>query len=302
MEKFLQVLVLGLVGGSVYGFIAIGMVLVYRTTGVLNVAHGGIGVLCAYVAWDLITLRGVPYYLGILAGVVLAAGLGAVFEWGVVSRLAGQPALQSGATLGLYVLLQGITFMPSWWTTKIFQILPSPLLNKGFRLDAAQGQYVSYDQLLMVTALASVSVGLYWMLRRTRLGLAMRAVSDDTSAAPLMGIRYEAVSRVVWTMSFSLSALTTMLLAPILLLDNISLTLLTVKALTVAFVGGLVSLPLTVAGALLLGCLEAASDLYWGSVTQLKHSWPFLLMLAVLVVRSSRGRRSVLDDAPAVAA
>jgi branched-chain amino acid transport system permease protein len=302
MARFLQVLIIGLIGGSIYGFIAIGMVLVYRTTGVLNIAHGGIGVLSAYIAWDLITLRGVPYYLGLLIGIVFAGLLGLFFEWAVIQRLAGQPALQTGATLGLYVLLQGVTFMPPWWTNNVFQVLPSPLLNHGTKFSFANNQFINYDQFLLLGSLAICSAGLYWMLRRTRIGLSMRAISDDPSAAPLMGIRSEMVSRMVWTMSFCLSALTTMLLAPILLLDNISLTLLTVKALTVAFMGALVSLPLTIAGSLLLGALESASDIYWGNHAWVKHSWPFALMIVVLMVRAGRGRKTILDDAPAVAA
>jgi branched-subunit amino acid ABC-type transport system permease component len=302
MEKLLQVLIIGVLGGAVYGFIAIGMVLVYRTTGVLNIAHGGIGVLSAYIAWDLITLRGVPYYIGIAVGILFAGALGLFFEWAVVQRLAGQPALQTGATLGLYVLLQGVTFMPPWWTNNVFQVLPSPLLNKGVKASFANDQYINYDQILLIGSLALCSIALYWMLRRTRIGLAMRAISDDPSAAPLMGIRHQLVSRTVWTMSFCLSALTTMLLAPILLLDNISLTLLTVKALTVAFIGALVSLPLTIAGALVLGAAESASDIYWGDLAWLKHCWPFALMVLVLVVRATKGRKTILDDAPAVAA
>ena len=90
------------------------------------------------------------------------------------------------------------------------------------------------------------------MLRRTRIGLAMRAVSDDPTAARLMGVRDRLVSPVVWGLAFGISGLTTMLVAPILFLDNTTIVALTLKALTVTFIGGLVSLPLTVLGALLL--------------------------------------------------
>ncbi|HZQ78612.1 MAG TPA: branched-chain amino acid ABC transporter permease [Acidimicrobiia bacterium] len=302
MDKFLQMALIGVILGSMYGFIAIGMVLVYRTTNVLNVAHGGIGILSAYIAWDLIVLRGLNYYLGVTIGIVFAAMLGFFFEWIVIRRLAGQPALQTGTTLALYILLQGVTGMPNSWTKLQFQILPSPLINKGFRVPHTNNQLVTYDQLILVVSLAVISIALYWMLRRTRVGLAMRAVSDDSSAAPLMGIRHEVVSRVVWTVSFALSGLTTMLLAPIFLLDGITLSLLTVKALTVAFVGGLVSLPLTIAGALSLGVLESYSDIYIPNHGWLKPAWPFILMLCVLAFRFAQGRKTILEDAPAVAA
>src|SRR5207249_10948911 len=98
-------------------------------------------------------------------------------------------------------------------------------------------------------------------------GLPWRAVCDAATAAGAMGIRQELVAPVVWGLAFGLSGLTTMLLAPILNLDNTSLTAFTLKALTVTFVGGLVSLPLTVLGALLLALLEARTQLYLPTAT-----------------------------------
>jgi branched-subunit amino acid ABC-type transport system permease component len=301
MSKLLQVLVIGVIAGSIYGFIAIGMVLVYRTTGVLNIAHGGVGILSGYIAHELIHFRHLPYYVGITGGVAFACGLGYLFELLVVRRLPGQPILQSAATLGLYVLLVGVVVTVPWWTKNTFQVLPSPLLNKTVRVPGT-AQAVTFDQLLLMAALALFSIGLYVMLRRTRIGLAMRAVSDSPTAAGLMGIRPDWVSRVLWILAFGLSGVTTMLLAPITLLDNNTLSLLTLKALTVAFLGGLVSLPLTVLGAMILGCLESANDLYLVQLPDLKYAWPFILMLVVLVWRSTQRRHSVLDDMPAVAA
>ncbi|HEV8623416.1 MAG TPA: branched-chain amino acid ABC transporter permease [Acidimicrobiia bacterium] len=301
MSKLLQVLVIGTIAGSIYGFIAIGMVLVYRTTGVLNVAHGGIGILSGYVAHEIINIRHQSYYAGIGGGIAVAALLGLLFELIVVRRLPGRPDLQTAATLGLYTLLLGVVVTVPWWTTNAFQVLPSPLLNKTFRVPGAN-QAITYDQVVLLVALALFSAGLYWMLRRTRIGLAMRAVSDSSSAAGLMGIKPEVVSRVLWIVGFGLSGLTTVLVAPITLLDANALSLLTLKALTVAFIGGLVSLPLTVAGGLILGSLEAFNDLYLVDFPDLKYAWPFVLMVVALVWRAAEKRRSVRDDAPVVAA
>src|SRR5919206_115772 len=139
--------------------------------------------------------------------------------------------------------------------------------------------------------------GLYFILRRTRVGLAMRAVSDDATAARLMGIRQKLVAPVVWGLGFGLSGLTTMLLAPILSLDNTSLTAFTLKALTVTFVGGLTSLPLTVFGAFLLSMLEVWSQLYAGDVKGLSDAWPFIILIVVLVARFARGTKALEDSA-----
>src|SRR6266550_2238322 len=149
MDKLIQMLVIGVILGSIYGFIAVGMVLVYRTTNVLNIAHGGIGILSAFMAWDLIVLRRYNFYVGVTIGILFAALLGFFFEWFIIRRLAGQPALQTGTTLALYILLQGVSGMPDRWTKLQFQILPSPLINKGFRVPRSNNQLVTYDQLVL---------------------------------------------------------------------------------------------------------------------------------------------------------
>jgi len=301
MEQLLQTLVIGTVYGSLYGFIAVGMVLVYRTTGVLNVAHGGIGILCAYVARELFFFRGWPYYPSLLAAVLLGCVLGLLFERLVIRPLEGNTTLQTAATLATYVLLTGITFLPQKWVDQPFQSFPSPLTSHTVKIPGANGQVVNGDQILLVIALAVVLAGLSLLLKRTRAGLAMRAVSDDAEAAGLMGIQPQRVRMGVWVFSFGLSALTTLLVVPITLLETNTLSLLTLKALTVAFLGSLVSLPLTVAAALALGILESYSDIYVYQYPELKPAWPFLLMFVLLLVKFGRGRKSVLDDQPSVA-
>src|SRR2546428_3789391 len=103
MSKLLQTIIIGAVTGSLYSLLARGMVLVYRTTGVLNIAHGGVGVLAGFMAWDLVTLRHWPYYAGVLAGVAFAVALGLVFERFVARRMANAGS-RTVATLGLFLM------------------------------------------------------------------------------------------------------------------------------------------------------------------------------------------------------
>lgn len=283
MGRLLQTLVIGTISGSLYALIAMGMVLVYRTTGVLNIAHGGVGVLSGFVAWDLMTLRHWPYYAAVVAGVILAVLIGLAFERFVI-RVVPNPALQTVSTLGLFIFLQGIVFVVPWWSNTATKLFPSPLLDKQLQIPGAD-YAVGYDKLVLVAAVAICLVGLYFMLRRTRIGLAMRATSDDRVAARLVGIRSQLVSPVVWSLAFGISGLTTMLIAPILFLDPTSITALTLKALTVTFAGGLVSLPLTVMAALSLACLEAFSQVYLPDAKGLSDAWPFILMVVVLLAR-----------------
>ena len=300
MTKFVQTLVIGVQYGCIYAMIAMGMVLVYRTTGVLNIAHGGVGVLAGFVAWDLNTIRNWPYFAAITAGIAVAIVSGLLFERLIVRRLAS-PALATVATLGLFLLLQGLVFVVPWWGNTWGQAFDSPFRTwTPVRIPGAN-YALSWDQLILFGNVLLFFAGLYFILRRTRVGLAMRAVSDDATAARLMGIRERLVAPVVWGMGFGLSGLTTMLLAPILSLDNTSLTAFTLKALTVTFVGGLTSLPLTVVGAFALSGLEVWSQLYMREVKGLSDAWPFIILVVVLLARFARGTKELEDTAVAQA-
>jgi branched-subunit amino acid ABC-type transport system permease component len=299
VSKLLQTIIIGAVTGSLYSLLALGMVLVYRTTGVLNIAHGGVGVLAGFVAWDLVRLRGWPYYPGLLAGVTFAVVLGLAFERFVVRRLPN-PGSRTVATLGLFLLAQGVVFAVPWWSNNSAQLFPSPFTGRTVRIPGAD-YAVPYDQIILMVTVGLLFLGLRFMLRRTRIGMAMRAVSDDPSASRLMGVREEMVSPVVWGMAFGIAGLSVMLIAPVNLLENSSIVAFTLKALAVTFVGGLVSLPLTVLGATILALLEAFTQIYAADVRGLPSAWPFILMVAVLIVRLIRPTKALDEQALATA-
>src|SRR5205807_10544378 len=158
VTKLIQTIIIGLEYGCVYSLIAMGMVLVYRTTGVLNIAHGGIGVLAGFVAWDLVRLRHWPYYPGLLAGIAFAVVLGLAFERWVVRRLPNAGS-QTVATLGLFLLAQGVVFAVPWWSNNSAQAFPSPFTGKTVRTPGAD-YAVSPDQLLLVAPVVPLFLGL----------------------------------------------------------------------------------------------------------------------------------------------
>ena len=299
MTKLIQTLVIGLEYGCVYALIAMGMVLVYRTTGVLNIAHGGVGVLAGFVAWDLNTLRGWPYFPAIAVGIGVAISSGLLFERFVARKVPESVPGHRGHPGPV----------PAPPGARVRHSLVGQHVGPGVQLavrqqaggDPGADYAVSWDQLILFGNVLLFMGGLYFILRRTRVGLAMRAVSDDATAARLMGIRQKLVAPVVWGLAFGLSGLTTMLLAPILLLDNTSLTAFTLKALTVTFVGGLISLPLTVAGAMTLSLLEVSTQLYLPNARGLSDAWPFIILIVVLVARFARGTKALEDTAVAPA-
>lgn len=295
MGKFLQTIIIGVISGALYSLLAMGMVLVYRTTGVLNIAHGGVGVLAGFVAWDLVVKRGWPFYAGVLAGIAFAVVLGLVFERWVVRRMPTAGA-RTVATLGLFLLAQGMVFVVPWWSDNSAQIFPSPWAGRTVEIPGAD-YAVSYDQLILLGTVVLFFLGLRHMLRRTRLGIAMRAVSDDPAASRLMGVHEDRVSPVVWGLAFGIAALSIMLIAPIQLLESGTIVAFTLKALAVTFVGGLVSLPLTILGAMILAMLEAFTQIYAAEILGLSDAWPFILMVAVLVVRLIRPTKVLGEQA-----
>jgi branched-chain amino acid transport system permease protein len=231
--------------------------------------------------------------------VAFAIVLGLAFERFVVRRLPNAGS-RTVATLGLFLLAQGVVFAVPWWSNNSAQVFPSPFTGRTVRIPGAD-YAVSYDQVLLLVTVGLLFVGLRFMLRRTRIGMAMRAVSDDPSASRLMGVREELVSPVVWGMAFAIAALSVMLIAPVNLLENTSIVAFTLKALAVTFVGGLVSLPLTVLGATILAFLEAFTQIYAADMRGLPSAWPFLLMVAVLIVRLIRPTKALDEQALATA-
>jgi branched-chain amino acid transport system permease protein len=185
---FLEMLVIGTVIGSMYGFVAFGVVLVYRTTRVLNVAHAGIGVMTGFICWDLVNVRGVPYYLAMTIAILAAALLGFLFDALVLRWMAGQPILQTGATFVLAIVLGGVTSLPTKWTEYIAYELPTPLRGRSYRVPLAN-HYLTYDELVLLGAMVVFTAAAYWMLRRTRPGIALRALADDPATASILGIR-----------------------------------------------------------------------------------------------------------------
>lgn len=283
---FAQFLVVGLISGAIYSLIALGIVIVYRSTRVLNFAHAAIGVFVAFLALDLMQ-AGWSYYAVVPAALVLAALIGLALERLVMRRMAGNPQGQTIATLGLFIFVQAVLGVV--WGNMWGQRFPSPF-GGTFKMPGVD-LYVSYDQVVVVVAVVAVATGLYHFLRHTGVGLSIRAAADDPLAARLCGVGVHVVQPVVWVLAAVLGTLAVVLLAPITLLENTTLTLIMIKGMTAAVVGRLVSFPLTVAGGLALGVAESMSDAYV-QVSWFKEGLSFLFVLALLVYQVASNRRS----------
>lgn len=280
MARFLQYALAGLSAGSLYALVALGLVLIYRSTRVLNFAHADLAAFGTFVAFSAITggmSIGVALPLAILAGAAIAM----VFYFGAVV-----PAQRKGAThlgnviltSGLALILQGLTVFH--WGAEPDRF-PFPLSDsKVWQLGPI---YVSELSVGTLAASAATALVLYVLTQKTRLGLAMRATAENLQAAQTLGIPTRGVLAFSWGVAAALAVVAGVFLAPALLLDPFFMIDPMFKGLAAAVLGGLNSLPGAIVGGLLLGVAESLAGAY--VALEFKSSFAFVLIVAVLLLR-----------------
>jgi branched-chain amino acid transport system permease protein len=283
VKDLLAFTIIGIVTGSIYAVAASGLVLTYTTSGIFNFAHGGIGMFMAFTYWELRFHHNWPAPLAIFMVVcVFAPIMGALIERVLMRNLAGRATGTSlVVTIGLMVMLMGLA--QGIWPPQARQF-PEFFAGGGFRV---AGIFVTTHQVITIIVTA-VAAGVFWyLLNRTRTGVAMRAVVDDRSLAALNGASPARISMLSWALGASLAAVAGILIAPILNLEILNLTLLVVFAYAAAVVGKLRSLPLTFAGAMILGLAQAYLELrflHTDKIPGLRGSVPTLMLFIVLML------------------
>jgi branched-chain amino acid transport system permease protein len=253
VTDFLAFTVVGLFTGAAYAIAAGGLVLVYATTRVFNLAHGAFGMVMSFVFWQLSVAAGLSPWLSLVLVVGVIAPLGGLLIERVLARgLRDAPiSVSLVVTVGLFVGLVGLA--QAVWppdARSVEEFFPGQSLQVGQIT-------VSYHQLLTMFAAVAVAFGAWLLMERTRTGTAMRASIDDPQLLGLYGGDANGVARLSWALGCALGALAGVLLSPMLSLDYIQLTLLVINAYTAAVIGRLRSLPMTFVGALLLGLVQA---------------------------------------------
>jgi branched-chain amino acid transport system permease protein len=280
MEKFLQYGFTGLSAGSLYALVALGIVLIYRSTRVLNFAHGDIATLATFVAFSMLTRQySFPVALG--GSLLVGAAVGVAFYFGVLAKAQRQGANLLGMvilTLGLALIIQGVVVW-TWGAEPVS--LPFPISDtKTYQVGP-----VVVSQLSLATLAAGLvgSLLLYLLVQKTRLGLAMRATSENVMAAQTLGIPTRLVLSVSWGAASALGVVAGIFLAPALLLDPFFMLDPFLKGFAAAVLGGLNSLPGAVVGALILGVAESLTGAYL--TIPFKNTLAFLIIIVVLLIR-----------------
>jgi branched-chain amino acid transport system permease protein len=298
MTEFLSYVIVGIVTGSVYAVAATGLVVTYTTSGIFNIAHGGIGMLMAFTYWELRVNRNWPAPIALIMVVLILAPLfGAGIERVLIRGLRGASVATSlVVTVGLMVFMVGTA--NTIWSPQVGRRLPGFFAPGGFKV---AGFIVTWHNLITILVGFGVAGFLYVLLNRTRVGIAMRAVVDDRGLLAMNGAQPDRVSQLSWAIGASLASLAGILLAPVLSMSVINLTLLVVNAYAAAMVGRLRSLPLTFIGAFALGLVESFVVGYVdleGAFLQLPPSLPTVfLFIALLAVPESRLRAARLAGA-----
>ncbi len=303
MEQFLAYGIVGLTTAAIYAVIGSGLVLTYTTTGVFNFAHGAAGMLAAFTYWQLTVGWGWPVPVALAVVLLVAApafGLG-------VERVLMRPIQGLGEAQRLVVtvaMLSGLIALARWiWNPNVVRSIPAFFADSApLRLGQAT---VTWHQAITMIVAVVIAVSLWALLHRTRTGAEMRATVDDRALAGLVGADPVRASRVAWILGTQLAAVGGILIAPELTMDATQLSLLIVSAYTAAVFGRLRSLPLTFAGAVVVGLLESYLTGYLPSnalLPGLRLSAPALLLFAALLVFPHgrlRGRDRRLRPVPA---
>lgn len=278
METFFQAVISGVSVGSIYAMVALGLVLLYRTTRVLNFAHGDMAVLATFVAFVLLNASGLSYGLVFLLTLLAAFLIGALVYLLLVKPAKNQSALgQLILTLGLALALNGFSALVFGTDNKV---MPAFVTDSVIRV---AGVRVSLLALLTAGLGLALMTSLWALLSFTKLGLAMRAVAQRQEVAQTLGIPVRRVVMATWGVAAALAGAAGLLFAPTALLNPAMMLDPLSKGFVAAVLGGMNSLPGAVVGGYVLGVTELLVGRYIS--LEFKASFAFLVVILVLVFR-----------------
>ena len=269
-------IVTGLAVGSLYALSGLGMLVLYRTTGVLNLAYGALGAMAALISWELLQ-QGTSEWPAYAAGVGAATAASLVYGGLLGPYLAEREAVvKATASLGFALAILGVL---NWYWTDDTRTLTLPTDTSGFDVGDVR---VSTTQLISFALAVAVAVATSIYLRTSGTGTAMRALADDRELTSMLGVRVRRVESLAWAVSGALGGVSGLLLADLTQLTASSLTFLVIPALAACVVGRFRSLLWTLLGGLLVGVLEAIGTPYdW--IADYRSAAPFVVAIIVVL-------------------
>ena len=277
MSTFLNLLVYGLADGAILALAALGFVLIYKATSVINFAQGEFLLVGAYIVYTVFVVLGLPLVAAVLIGALVATVIGVVVERFILRPMIGEdPISIIMVTIGLSMLLKALVQM-FYGTSPKSQ--PAILPRRSVEL---LGAVVPLNRLLVILIAGAVLTAFTLFFRRSRHGIAMRAVADDQQAAMTMGISVRRIFALAWVLAAVSALIAGVLLADITAVDQ-NLAAFGLMVFPVVILGGLDSVPGTIIGGLTIGLLSQFVSGYLdpGLATVI----PYIVLVLILLVR-----------------
>ncbi len=281
MQYFIQLIVTGLVLGSVYAMVALGFVLIYKSSSVINFAQGELVLIGAYMAlWLTVSLH-IPFLLSFIITLIFAVLLGFAIERLFLRPMIGEPILSViMLTIGLSVFLRGLVIILWGTETRVFP----PIFSEN----PVKIGFVRISQVYLWSLVLSIIFLVIFTLffKYTDIGIAMRATADDQTAALSMGISVKKVFAMAWAVAAVVAAVGGILLGNINGI-NISVAEFGLRVFPVVILGGLDSVPGAIIGGFTIGIIENLAsgylDPYFGGGT--REVTAFIILVIVLMIK-----------------
>ena len=281
MIEVAQLLISGAAIGCIYALNALGFVLIYKATEVVNFAQGDLMMLGAFVAFSFSSLMGLGFWAALPLTLIVMALFGAIFDRLLLRPIIGMPGFSAVmVTIAAGFAMRGIASMiPGWGTdTHSFR---APWSEEVLRWGEL---VVSPDHLAILVLTALLCMLLYAFFKGTRVGIAMQAASQNQLAAYYMGIPVRRINSLIWGIAAGVAGLAAVLLAPITFVHN-NMGFIGIKAFPAAVVGGFGSIPGAIVGGLVIGWVEAFAGFYLPE--GFKDIAAYVVVLMVLMVKPS---------------
>ncbi|MCD6569846.1 MAG: branched-chain amino acid ABC transporter permease [Deltaproteobacteria bacterium] len=274
---FWQQVVSGLAMGSIYAIVAIGFILIYKATEVINFAQGDLMMVGAFIAFTCINYLQIPFLVALVITLAFMAFFGMVLERLVLRPLVGEPAFAMVmVTIGLGILIRSVAGMIWGYDTYQFQagITDHPVRIASLALSSVHLWIIGITLILIAA--------LYLFFSRTKMGISMEATSQNQLAAFLMGIGVKGVFSRIWAISAVVAAVGGILLTPIQFL-NYNMGFIGLRAFPAAVLGGFGSIPGAIVGGIIIGVSETLAGVYLPA--GFKDIFAWIILIAVLMIR-----------------
>lgn len=284
MTYFFQLLLSGVVVGSIYALSALGFVLIYKSSRVLNIAHGQIIASGAFITYALTVSAGLPLYLSFLLSMLILFFLSMAVERVFLRRLIGEPIISViMVTIGLMSILDGVIYLTPFGSNNMSFPAFFPKEPVSFA-----GLSISWTQLVGVLVTALFIGILSWFFKRSTIGIAMRAVSDDQLASMSVGISVPKVFGLAWALAGMSAAAAGGIIGNITGLNFETLHAFGILVFPVVILGGLDSIPGAVVAGIIMGLIQQFAAGYldgnWG-LNGTANVLPYVVLLVILLFK-----------------